>query len=90
MLDHSEELKSCTSISDLRKFVNTYGTGKSEYLFYLKKSLTKETNFEQALIKVWNYALQQDMKGFLGKESTHWKRSGGSITGLECHSVGHR
>ena len=90
MLNHVEQLKNCKTIQDLRKFVNLYATGKNEYTYNFRNYILKETNFEKALQSVWNFALQQDGKYFLGRESTYYRRSGGAITGLECHSSGHR
>lgn len=90
MLNHVNQLKSCKTIPELKSFVNRYATGKIEFTALLKKKLSKETNFDKALQLVWNFALQQEGKYFLGKESTHYSRSGGAIRGLECHSEGHR
>lgn len=89
MLSHVEELKNCKNVIDLLHFTNRYA-GTSEYANNFRKSLKKETDFNKALTKVWNFALQQEGKYFLGREGIPKIRSGGAITGLECHSEGHR
>lgn len=90
MLKHVEQLKSCKTISDLRRFVNLYTPNKNEYTYNFKQYINRETDFEKALKSVWNFALQQEGKYFLGRVGIPKRRSGGAITGLECHSDGHR
>ena len=89
MLNHVEELKRCKTVLELNCFANRYA-GNSEYANNFRKSLKKETDFSKALTKVWNFALQQEGKYFLGREGIPKIRSGGAITGLECHSESHR
>ena len=88
MLNHTDELKSCKSIPDLKRFVNRYA-GNDKYAIGLRTSLAKETNFDKALIKVWNFALQKEGKYFLGKVGIARVKTG-AIAGMECHSEGHR
>ena len=90
MLKHVEQLKACKTISDLQRFVNLYTPNKNEYTYNFKQYINKETDFESALKSVWNFALQQEGKYFLGRVGIPKRRSGGAITGLECHSDGHR
>lgn len=90
MLKHVDQLKACKTVSDLRRFVNLHTTNKNDYSITFKQYINRETNFEKALKSVWNFALQQDGKYFLGRVGIPKRRSGGAITGLECHSEGHR
>jgi len=90
MLKHVNELQSCKDLSSLIVFANKYATKKDTYTFNFKEGLKKEKDFNKALVKVWNFALQQEGKYFLGKVGIPKRRSGGAITGLECHSEGHR
>lgn len=92
MLNHVKELRNCKDLQNLLNFVNKYATKKDTYTYNFKENIKKEKSFDNALVKVWNFALQQDGKYFLGRETANWKRpaGGGAITGLECHSAGHR
>ena len=78
----------CKSIPDLKRFVNRYA-GNDKYATGFRTSLAKETNFDKALIKVWNFALQKEGKYFLGKVGIARVKTG-AIAGMECHSEGHR
>lgn len=90
MLKHVTELKACKNLIELKIFADRYSPRKNSYDFNFRESLLKETDFQKALQKVWNFALQQEGKYFLGREGYPKRRSGGAITGLECHSEGHR
>lgn len=89
MLNHLNELNVCHSLEDLKKFANKYA-GNDKYANNFREALFKEKDFKKALIRTWNFALQKEGKYFLGKEGYPKIKSGGAITGLECHSAGHR
>lgn len=89
MIQHIEELKSCTDLFELRRFARRYA-GNDKYAKGFLEALNKEKVFQKGLQRTWNFALQQDGKYFLGKEGYCKVKSGGAITGMECHSYGHR
>lgn len=89
MLKHTTELNSCKTILDLKRFARRYA-GNDKYAIGFMEALNKEKDFNKALQRVWNFALQQDGKYFLGKVGYAKVKTGGAITGMECHSEGHR
>lgn len=89
MLQHVEQLKDCTDLTSLKIFVQQYAPNKSSYDINFRKGIQASTDFNKALQKVWNYALQQEGKYFLGREG-YIKVKCGAIAGMECHSEGHR
>lgn len=89
MIQHLQELKNCKTISDLQKLAIKFA-GNDKYANNFREALFKEKDFNKALIRTWNFALQKEGKYYLGKVGYPKIKSGGAITGLECHSEGHR
>lgn len=89
LIQHIEELKQCTDLFDLKQFSRKYA-GADKYARGFLEALSKEKTFDKGLQRVWNFALQQDGKYYIGRESYVKVKHGGAITGLECHSDGHR
>lgn len=91
MLNHVEELKKCKDLYELKRFARKYA-GNDKYASGFLEALNKEKDFDKALQRVWNFALQKDGKYFLGKVgfAKHSSGGGGWIAGMECHSEGHR
>lgn len=89
LIDFVDELKNCKNLSELKMFVNKHNE-KDKYFANFREALMKETVFDKALQRVWNFALQQDGKYFLGKVGFAKRKGGTAIGGMECHSEGHR
>lgn len=88
-IEHIEELKNCKNMIDLKSFVKKYAD-KDKYTINFINAFDKETVFDKALVRVWNYTLQQDGKYFLGNVGFAKRKGGTAISGMECHSEGHR
>lgn len=87
MINHTDELSECKTIPELIRFSKKYA-GEGKYAEGFLSALRKEKDFNKAQARVWNYALQQEGKYFLGK--TGFARfKGSAIAGMECHSSGH-
>lgn len=79
-----EELKDIKDKYGLMKFVLSYE--QNQFTRNLIQKI-KKSSLEDSMIAVWNFALQQEGKYFLGKEVTRncWYK-GSAIAGMECHS----
>lgn len=92
---NSSKLNKCKTVEELRRYVideidakNPYGFNfKTAFMRATEKDNVKRLKFEDALIKVWNFEMQQENPCYLGKTKAV-RHKGTAIQGMEVS--GHR
>lgn len=88
----SSLVNNCKTITQLRSCVNLYFNKnkiEDKYSRILRSNLSKQTDFKKALQSVYNYILNQEFP-MKQNDTAIIRYKGNSISGMECHSYGHR